>query len=174
MVQVFLSLGSNKGNRLDFMMQALGLINDYAGQVVQTSDIFESTSWGYQDADYLNAVAEIETDLSPEALLNRTQIIEKKSGRNTKTVFKEGKPIYSARTVDIDILFYDKAIIRFPQLTVPHPLLHLRRFVLQPLLQIAPDFRHPRLNKSIRELYQECEDTGKLRFFKKIQREDFL
>ncbi len=173
MIQVFLSLGSNKGKRLLHLQKSIKKIQSSAGKLIRISDIYESKSWSYHDADYLNLVLEIETNLSPDELLEKTQSIEKQIGRTSKTTIKDGKAIYSARETDIDILFYGKEIIHKKQLTIPHPLLHLRRFVLQPMMQIAPDFIHPVFNEKIETLYIRCEDNNLLKLFKKIRPEDF-
>ncbi len=169
MAQVFLSLGSNKGDRLKYLEKAIILIQNKTGKIVKISDIFESKSWAYEDNDYLNALIEIETDLSPEELLKKTQKIEKELGRNTKTYTKNGKTVYSARTIDIDIIFYDGKIINSEHLTIPHPLMHLRRFVLFPMTQIAPDFIHPVFNEKIETLYIRCEDDNPIKLFEKIK-----
>jgi len=174
MTQVFLSLGSNIGDRFFQLKKAIEEIHKHAGKLMKISDIFESKSWAYKDADYLNIVIEIETHLSPEKLLKETQTIENKLGRKSKTYTKNGKPVYSARIIDIDILFFGKEIINSFELTIPHPLMHLRQFVLQPMVQIAADFIHPVFNKTIKTLYIRCEDKNFLTLFKKIQAEDFL
>jgi deoxyguanosine kinase len=174
MPQVFLSLGSNQGNRQEQLNRSVGQIQNYGGKLINISDIFESKSWGYKDSDYLNTVIEIETKLSPHNLLRKTQEIEKKSGRKSKTRIINGKPVYSARTVDIDILFYENKIIELEHLKVPHPLLHFRRFVLQPMQQIAANFVHPVFNETIEQLYLKCDDKSSLTVFQKVQREDFL
>ena len=174
MTQVFLSLGSNKGDRFPQLKKAIEEIHKYAGKVLNISDIFESKSWAYEDADYLNIVIEIKTNLSPDKLLQKTQTIENKLGRNTKTYTKNGKPVYSARIIDIDILFYGNEIINSDKLTIPHPLMHLRRFVLQPMTQIAADFIHPVFNETIKTLYINSEDKNSLTLFKKTETKNFL
>ncbi len=171
---VYLSLGSNKQNRLRHILNAVSEISVSAKQICKISNIFESKSWAYKDADYLNVVIKIETILSPEELLIKTQEIEKNLGRTSKTKIENGKPVYSSRTIDIDIIFYGNKIINTRHLKIPHPLMHLRRFVLKPMLQIAPDFIHPVLNETIDTLYKRCEDEGEVKFFRKVSEEDFL
>ncbi len=100
---------------------------------------------------------EITTELSPQELLSATQTIEKQLGRVSKTTTH-----YEARPIDIDILFFDDLIIETENLTIPHPRMHLRNFALQPLLEIAPNFMHPILQKEIKELAKSCKDTGKV------------
>ncbi len=173
MKQVFLSLGSNKGNRFLQIQESVKKIQYSAGTLIQISDIFESKSWAYEDADYLNTVLEIETTLSPDKLLKEIQNIEKKLGRMSKTQIINNKAVYSSREIDIDILFYENEIINSEKLIIPHPLLHLRKFVLQPMMQIAPNFIHPVFDKKIETLYIRCEDKNSLTLFKKTQSKDF-
>ena len=108
-----------------------------------------------------------------KASKERLQKIEKELGRSSKTNTKNGKPVYSSRIIDIDILFYGNKIINSEHLTIPHPLLHLRRFVLQPMIQIAPDFIHPVFNETIETLYIRCEDENSVKLFKKVHAENF-
>ena len=169
MTQVFLSLGSNIGDRFFQLKKAIEEIHKHAGKLMKISDIFESKSWAYKDADYLNIVIEIETNLSPEKLLKETQTIENKLGRKSKTYTKNGKPVYSARIIDIDILFYENKIINSNSLTIPHSLMHLRQFVLQPMVQIAADFIHPVFNETIQNLHKKCDDKNIPIFFKKYK-----
>ncbi len=170
MAQVFLSLGSNKGNCFMQLKKATEQIQNDVGKIIKFSSIFKSKSWAYEDSDYLNAVIEIKTFLSPDKLLQKTQEIEKKLGRNTKTKTENGKPVYSSRSIDIDILFYETKIIKTKQLTIPHPLMHLRLFVLKPMMQIAPDFVHPVFDKTIETLYIRCEDKNSVSLYKKDSR----
>ncbi len=154
MTQVFLSLGSNKGDRLSNINNAVENIGNSIGEIINVSEVFETKSWGYDDFDYLNIVVMTKTLLSPKSLLAKTQRIEKELGRKTKS-YKQGENVvYRAREIDIDILFFGNKIINSRNLTVPHPLLHLRSFVLEPLLQVAPGFIHPVFNLSIKELEQ--------------------
>ncbi len=154
MTQILLSLGSNKGDRLSNINKAVESISNCIGKIVGISDVFETKSWGYDDFDYLNSVVILKTILSPKELLAETQRIEKELGRKTKS-YKQGENvIYQAREIDIDILFFGDEIIKSPNLTIPHPLLHLRSFVLEPLMQVAPGFIHPVFNLSIKELEQ--------------------
>lgn len=152
---VFLLLGSNQGNKKDFIERAVSAISSECGQIVTASSYYFSESWGYDDEDYLNQALEINTQLSAKKLLQRTQHIEKKLGRETKTTTH-----YEARPIDIDILFFENYCIETPSLTIPHPRLHLRNFVLQPLQEIAPNFIHPLLHQSISELAENCPDKG--------------
>ncbi|MFD1255872.1 2-amino-4-hydroxy-6-hydroxymethyldihydropteridine diphosphokinase [Mucilaginibacter terrae] len=152
MINVYLLLGSNLGNRHLFLKQAAAYIEAQAGSIVQYSGIYETKSWGKTDApDYLNQVLLINTVLKPLALLNKLLEIELLLGRK-----RDEK--WGSRTVDIDILFYDNQIINEPELTVPHPQLHNRRFTLVPLVEIAPEWIHPVLQKALIKLYNELKD----------------
>jgi 2-amino-4-hydroxy-6-hydroxymethyldihydropteridine diphosphokinase len=150
----YLSLGSNIPDRAANLRRAVNCITESVGTVTKQSPIYETQSWGYSDGNYLNQTIAVETALAPLQLLTTINAIESALGR-----VRSGKG-YEARTIDIDILFYDNEILDTPQLVIPHPKIALRRFVLQPTADIAPDFVHPRIGKTIRQLLEECEDTG--------------
>ena len=152
MRKIYLSIGSNKGNRYSFIKEALRLIRKDIGKVILMSKIYETKSWGFQSDDFLNICIMIKSDLLPAELLNKLKNIEHKIGRigNSNEI--------SAREIDIDILFYSDKIVDHKDLIIPHPRLHLRNFVLYPLNDIASDFIHPILLKPINELLEECED----------------
>ena len=120
---------------------------------MQASRIYETAAWGIQDQpDFLNQAFEVETEKEPIGLLQTVLEIELEMGR--VRVQKWGQ-----RLIDIDILYYDDLIWESEQLTLPHPHLHERNFVLSPLMDIAPDLVHPRLRKTTRELFQRCHDA---------------
>ena len=152
----YLSLGSNIPDRAANLRRAVEQIAVSVGTVTMQSPIYETQSWGYTDGDYLNQTIAVEPALPPQQLLAATAAIETALGR-----VRSGNG-YEARTIDIDILFYDNEIIDSPHLTVPHPKIALRRFVLTPLKEIAPEFLHPVLKKTVRQLLDECEDTGRV------------
>lgn len=130
------------------------LIQLEIGSILAVSSLYASKPWGFDsENDFLNEAVLIETDLSPLELLKRIKMIEKKMGRDINS---DGK--YHDRIIDIDILFYDNLIIRLPNLIIPHPMLEKRYFVLIPLSEIAPDFVHPLLKKSINTLKNELMD----------------
>ncbi|MBV8388301.1 MAG: 2-amino-4-hydroxy-6-hydroxymethyldihydropteridine diphosphokinase [Mucilaginibacter sp.] len=153
MIDVFLLLGSNLGDRGAFLHKAIGLIEKELGSVVQKSSVYETEAWGKTDEpNYLNQVVQVNTELSARTVLQKVLQIETKLGR-----VREEK--WGSRIIDIDILFYGQNIINEPGLIVPHPELHNRRFTLTPLSEIAPDLQHPKLKKSIFRLKSELKDN---------------
>lgn len=158
---VFLGIGSNLGNRQDYLDRAVEAVRASAGNVITVSKIYETEPWGFKSAKkFLNMVVRIRTDLEPEELLRVVLETEKQLGRKRKT------KRYISRTIDIDILFYGSRVISEPCLQVPHPKLGQRRFVLIPLCDIAPDLVHPVLNKTPTQLLLECSDESKVEVFK--------
>ncbi len=152
MNDIFLLLGSNLGNRKLFLKQAIDHIEAEIAPVVKLSSIFETQSWGKTDApDYLNQVVQLRTSLPARVLLEKILAIEILLGR-------ERKEKWGSRTIDIDILFYGDEVIQEPDLKVPHPELHKRRFTLEPLAEIAAAFIHPILHKNILQLKSELID----------------
>ena len=137
--RVFIALGSNIEPRKDFMDKAIAAIQTF-GELINASSIIETEPFGFEsETNFLNAVIEIKTDLSPRALLLKLQEIEKKLGRKSKSQNKN----YSSRTIDLDILYYGKQILVSLELTIPHPEIFNRDFVLIPLKEIAGDFVDP-------------------------------
>jgi 2-amino-4-hydroxy-6-hydroxymethyldihydropteridine diphosphokinase len=164
MARVFLSLGSNLGNRQHYLQEALRhLGGHHAVRVVACSQVYETEPWPEQRVTrerwYLNCAVEIETALPPRRLLELVHEIETGAGRIRELTTSAQPGEYVARTLDIDILLYGKEIVSDFDLQIPHPFLHLRRFVLAPLADIAPDVEHPTLYQSIRDLLAETEDT---------------
>ena len=155
MNKAILGLGTNLGDREKNLFTTLGHITEQVGRVVKISPVYETEPWGFESEDtFLNAVILVETNLKPCSLLGRLLMIEAFMGR-----LREGKS-YSSRIIDIDILFFSDSIINEGDLVVPHPKLHLRRFVLTPLSDIEPELIHPVIKKTISELLAECEDNG--------------
>jgi 2-amino-4-hydroxy-6-hydroxymethyldihydropteridine diphosphokinase len=158
----YLILGGNIGNRLENLENTRKLINSNAGNVIKKSDIFNTAAWGKTDQpDFFNQALKIETLLTPMQLLNELLKIESQAGR-----VRDGEK-WAARTMDIDILFYNNDIISEMNLKVPHPHLQDRRFVLAPLSQIAGEFIHPVLGKSITALLSECGDHSSVSILEK-------
>jgi len=162
MARVFLSLGSNLGDRRRHLEAALALLRAETGvRVVTCSQVYETTPWpeigSPRESWHLNCAVEIETELSPDRLLELTQAIESQSGRPPAAI---PPAVASSRQLDIDILLYADQIIAEDQLQIPHPFLHLRRFVLVPLADIAPEVEHPTLYQSILDLLGELPGEG--------------
>lgn len=151
---VYCLLGSNLGNRKESLAMACREIDLKAGTIIQMSALYESEAWGYADVShYYNQAIQLRTELSAQELLQVLLEIEQSMGRIRS---EKG---YTARPIDIDILLYNQSIIQTPLLTVPHPRMLQRRFVLVPLAEIADDFLHPIENKNIATLLHECQDT---------------
>jgi 2-amino-4-hydroxy-6-hydroxymethyldihydropteridine diphosphokinase len=154
---VYLLLGSNLGDRKRILSAASVQLEEAVGPLLSSSALYEPSPWGLTNQPaFLNQVLCLETQLSPEEVLQQTQRVENQLGR-------ERKEKWGARLIDIDILYYGQQIIRTDRLTVPHPFLHERRFTLVPLAQIAPDFVHPVLGLSNLILLEQCEDTGEVK-----------
>jgi len=152
---VYIALGSNKGNKLAFLQTAVDTIFERIGVVNKISKVYETPALGFEGDAFYNACIKVETLLKPKKLLKVLKQIEKELGRKTKKTDK-----YESREIDLDILFYDDFVFEDKSLIIPHPELHKRRFVLEPLNDIAKDFEHSQLHKSIADLLDGCEDTS--------------
>jgi 2-amino-4-hydroxy-6-hydroxymethyldihydropteridine diphosphokinase len=153
MNNVFLLLGSNLGDRKLYLQQAIMHISYDIAPTITISSVYETQSWGKTDEpDYLNMVIELQTDLSADAVLDKILAIELIMGRK-----RDEK--WGSRIIDIDILYFNSDVINKPGLVVPHPELHNRRFTLEPLAEVAPNFIHPLLNKSSLQLKNELRDS---------------
>lgn len=149
---VFLLTGSNLGDLEANLATAATHIERQCGAIVQRSSLYQTAAWGKQDqSDFLNQVLQIKTSHSAESLLTKVLAIEQAMGRIRKEKWGE-------RLIDIDILYVNEAIIDAPHLQLPHPGIASRRFVLEPLTEIAPDFIHPVLLKSNQALLTSCAD----------------
>jgi 2-amino-4-hydroxy-6-hydroxymethyldihydropteridine diphosphokinase len=154
---VYLALGSNLGNRLANLKEAIASLPPQM-EVKARSNVYETQPWGYEDQEkFLNQVLRVETYLKPEPLLKHLKRLEVALGR--KPTFQNGP-----RLIDIDILFYDDLVLYSPALMIPHPHLHERGFVLVPLMDIASDLVHPVRKKSIRELALFTDVSGVRKF----------
>jgi 2-amino-4-hydroxy-6-hydroxymethyldihydropteridine diphosphokinase len=151
MKKVYLGLGSNMGDRKEFLKRSIVLLSEECGEIVCESSVYETAPVGFAgDNNFLNKVILIETEHGPRELMKRLLSIERELGR-----VRDGSG-YSSRTIDIDILLYGDEVIDEKNIKVPHPRMHERKFVLQPLHEIAPGLIHPVLNKSIKELLKFC------------------
>ncbi len=152
---VYLGIGGNSGNKQNNFDNVYQIIKNELGEILKYSSIYETPPWGFQSDDYFwNSVIEIETEFMPEELLGKIHLIEKKFKR------KRGSKRYSSREMDIDILYFDDIYIETEMLTIPHPRIHQRKFVLVPLNEIAPDFKHPLLRFATFEMLENCMDES--------------
>ena len=152
---VYIGIGSNLEKKRDNCLKAVSLISQLKeNKLISRSSFYTAQPWGKSDQDwFLNSVIKIKTSLLPPDLLSTLQEIEKKVGRK-KTVK------WGPRMIDLDILFFNEEVIETPDLIIPHPFLHQRKFVLMPLNEISPDLVHPVLKKSIRELLEGIQDEN--------------
>ncbi len=152
MKKIFLSLSSNLGDKKANIENACVLLEKNDIKIIKKSALYETEPWGEEEQPwFLNQVVEVATILHPQDLLEKTQDIEKELGRKKRKKWTE-------REIDIDILFYGKEILHKENLTIPHPFIEDRKFILVPLNEIASDFIHPILKKSMKELLHECND----------------
>jgi len=148
------------------LVKATKLIGNLIGKVIQYSPVFESEPWGFvADTSFFNVVLMAESELNPQQVLNQVLEIENTLGRK-----RSGKE-YSSRIIDIDILFYDEKKIDENNLVIPHPLLHRRKFVLEPLAAIAPDLIHPGYQTTITELLHQLKDNSLISLV--VEKEEF-
>lgn len=153
MSKLFLLLGGNLGNKKKIFPRALKLVESSIGSIICRSAIYETEPWGFESTDlFWNQVVLIETELTPWQVLENTQQIEKNLGRVRHS------QQYSSRLIDLDLLLYDQLVLQSDSLMIPHPRMAERRFVLEPLAEIAPDYLHPTFNQTISQLLVVCPD----------------
>lgn len=148
-MRVYVGLGTNLGKKEHNLRLAVRKIEERVGKVIALSAFYATAPWGFSSENtFLNAAACVETQLPPLSVLRLTQEIEREMGRAHKSV----GGVYSDRLIDIDLLLCDDRVMDTPELKLPHPLMHERRFVLEPLAEIAPELVHPVLKKKMRDL----------------------
>ena len=154
MNQVALLIGGNQGDRQALIEAATALIRQRIGTVALFSGVHETAPWGSFDdtpLPFLNQALLVETPLTAHEVLREALRIEHELGRRRK----DGATAYSSRPMDIDLIFYNDEVIESAELTIPHPRMHLRQFVLEPLAEIMPDYRHPVLGLTVKELLEK-------------------
>jgi len=154
MHDLILHLGSNMGRRNHHLQAACYLLSSKVGKIYRRSAVYETAAWGMtEQADFLNIAVWIKTVLPPAQVLAQTQAIE-------HILHRERLVHWGPRTIDIDLMFYDQLIMTDPQLTLPHPRIAQRHFVLRPLVDICPDWVHPLQHLPIVQLLRKCPDTS--------------
>lgn len=149
---VYIGIGSNIGAREDNCLRAIGLLEENGLRITRRSSVYETEPWGVKDQQgFINMVVEAETDISPRELLVLLKRVENEMGRQPGIK-------WGPRLIDLDILLFDDLIMEESDLTIPHPMMHRRNFVLAPLAEIAPEKVHPVLAKKIRDLL--CDNSG--------------
>ncbi|QHS59806.1 2-amino-4-hydroxy-6-hydroxymethyldihydropteridine diphosphokinase [Chitinophaga agri] len=152
MNKAILLIGGNLGDRIGNLREAVAQIEKQVGKVEKLSALYETAAWGdVAQPDYLNQALLVSTEMDARTLLHTVLAIEHHIGRVRRQK-------WGARVIDIDIIFYNDAIINEPDLKVPHPQMQFRQFVLVPLEEILPDWEHPLLRQSVRKLLEHCTD----------------
>lgn len=152
---LFLSLGSNMGDRFGHLQMAVNMLFEEVGGIVKVSSVYETPAMGFDGDAFLNCAIWMRSDLKPPKIMDIILRIERTMGRK-----RNDSKIYASRPIDIDILFIDQLILETEKLTVPHPQIEKRKFVLQPLLDINPELVHPIFKKNIAELLAEIRDNS--------------
>jgi 2-amino-4-hydroxy-6-hydroxymethyldihydropteridine diphosphokinase len=161
---VFLSLGGNTGNRKENLEKAVKLLGQMAGDVTAVSQLYETAPWGMQShLQFLNMAVKLQTTLQPAQLMEKLLSIEQAFGRTRRT------DVYMDRSVDIDIILFGNLVINEASLTVPHPRMAQRRFVLLPLCEIAAEVEHPVLKKTTAQLLNGCPDNTAVSLWKSTE-----
>lgn len=168
---VVLLIGGNQGDRLSLLLMAVREIARRIGTVSTASSIYETAPWGFEaEQNFLNQALVVDTDLDANTVLDIALEIERDLGRvrsESSDSQKSKSEIrnYTSRPMDIDLIFFNNKVVDTPRLQLPHPRMHLRRFVLQPLAQVIPDFIHPKFHKTVSELLAECPDEGEVNVY---------
>ena len=156
---IFLLIGSNLGDRLGNLNRCASLISTELGSIIRLSSVYETAPWGkFDQPNYLNQAVQIDTNFEPIELLSGCLTIEKQMGR-------ERDEKWGARSIDIDIIYFNDRIVSSPNLIIPHPRMTERKFVLTPLAEISPNFIHPVLKKTNEELLKDSKDQLPVKHF---------
>lgn len=159
--KVYIALGSNKGDRLKYLQDAIDLIFERIGKINIISRVYNTPAMGFVEGvsaeDFYNSCVSVDTQFSAEEVMRKLLSIEQELGR-----IRGPEPEYASRTIDLDVLFYDDTVITSELITIPHRQMHRRKFVLQPLYDIASKVMHPKLNKTVAELLEACEDESEI------------
>ena len=169
---VALLLGGNEGDRVQLIMNAIAEVATRVGTVSMLSPLYETEPWGFDaEQPFLNMALVVDTDKTADEVLDTVMQIEADLGRqrpaDTTSDDYDGsvQRHYSSRPIDIDLIFYNNSVVETPRLTLPHPRMHQRRFVLEPLAQIIPDYIHPKIHKTVHQLCEECDDKCHVELF---------
>lgn len=158
MTEAFIGIGSNLGDRVENCLKALQMLQHQPGiTLIKVSSFYETEPVEVEGGWFVNGAVKIETSLGPRELLSVLQEIEGRLGRSPRR--ERGEP----RTIDLDILLYDRLVVESPDLVIPHPRMHERRFVLLPLSEIAGEAKHPVLNRTAEELLHQLQDSYQVR-----------
>lgn len=168
MERAYLLLGGNRGDRTGYQERALARIRETCGAIEARSSLYETEPWGFKDdTPFINQVVVVRTALSPQRLLGELKAVEHSLGRDRGS--RDSR--YESRVLDIDILFYGERCLETPELTLPHPRMHCRRFTLEPLNELAGDLVHPALDQRIDRLLRDCPDPLRVQKLKTPPRE---
>ena len=160
MARVALITGGNVGNAEATLAEAERLIADEVGTIECRSQIYRTKAWGFEADDFRNQVLVVESELEPLALLDAVNDIERRLGRDRAEEQKVKSATgarYASRSIDIDILFYDALVVESERLTLPHPRIAEREFVLEPLVEVVPQWLHPVSGKSVEQMFEELK-----------------
>ncbi len=162
--KVILSVGSNKGDKLENIKKCIEFIHNKIAVVISISRVYETPSWGFESDAFYNCALLVHTSKSPEKIIEEILSVEKELGR-----IRGSSKEYQAREIDIDIIAFDEKIIKTETLEIPHPRMQDRLFVLKPIEDLQIDFVHPILTKNISELISECPDTSEFKTIAKLE-----
>lgn len=154
-----LLIGGNVGDKIFYLKKTIELLSRNLGDVIKKSSVYKTAAWGFESDDFYNMALVVETSLSPMECLDMTQNIETEIGRKEKS--KDGN--YSARCMDIDLMFYNDIVLQNERLSIPHQKMQERKFVLIPLNEIMGHYIHPKEEKTISELLRECIDQSEVK-----------